>query len=478
VVGGVVYMQAKGTSAPVLAAFTSGVKQLALVNGVVWQYNGALWWSWTGTNWTPAAGTSVSPISSSSSSSSSSSGGSSSGGGPAGVKVSGNKIVSTVTGAQVNLIGAPISVQSAVCNGCREAGMATLTSSNWTSIVSAVYNTLPSVAKPYGLINVIRITMNSQMYMGTACVLPYPSTDAGSYTSVGGGLYQTARSGTQIQADMAAEVAAIRGAGLYVLLDMHSGTGVNNATGQPYCGVGQDGMPTTYDVAFWTQVASTYKGDPGVMFELFNEPFYDGNGSTGNGANAAGRTALGGAGTYTLQNTSGTPKPAGCVMYDNVGGLNNTSAIAGGGVTCKGTGEQALINAIRATGATNIIWAGTANYTQDVAAFPMGLTDPQHQLGMTFHAYSSGGGIAAFNAVAAAGYPILMTEGGDIHNIGIANAYVTFRNNGWGYIWWAGSANGKWNNWGGATAAAPLVTAMQGDPPWTNNGSVAPTGTN
>jgi hypothetical protein len=355
-------------------------------------------------------------------------------------------------------------IGNALDNGKREAGPAAMTSANWTTIVNSVYNTLPAAAKPYGKINYIRLTLNSQMYMGYPCVLPF-ADDKGSYTAVGG-LFETGVSAAQIQADLDAEVAAIRGAGLYVSLDMHSATGILASTGQYLCGVGQNGMPSAADVAFWTLIASKYKNDSGVMFELFNEPFYDGN--YGNAIGAAGVAALGGAGTVTIP----------CVMYDNIGNpsLGATSIL--NGAQCKFTGEQALINAIRSTGATNIIWSAPPWYAQGLAQWlQMKLSDPAKQLGMTFHAYSSGGGISAFNAVAAAGYPILMTEGGCICNIGTNGTYKYFGQMHWGYTWWAGNQNGQYNNWG-EQSAAQITAIMAADPPWNNNGSAAPTGSN
>jgi hypothetical protein len=163
-------------------------------------------------------------------------------------------------------------------------------------------------------------------------------------------------------------------------------------------------------------------------------------------------------------------------MYDNVGGSFNTAPILGGGAQCEATGHQSLINAIRATGATNIIWASSPWYAGSPDKWlQMKLSDPLHQLGMAFHGYGYAGGIAAFNAVAAAGYPILATELGTLAHI--PSSYNYFRSQGWGYCWWAGSSNGDWNNWGAASPAT-IAAAIASDPPWTNNGSPTPTGSN
>jgi hypothetical protein len=45
------------------AGFSSGVTELAYVNGAIWQENASnLWWQWNGTNWGTGAGTATSPL--------------------------------------------------------------------------------------------------------------------------------------------------------------------------------------------------------------------------------------------------------------------------------------------------------------------------------------------------------------------------------------------------------------------------------
>jgi hypothetical protein len=303
------------------------------------------------------------------------------------------------------------------------------------------------------------------MWMGYNCLVPL-SYDSGDFTSVGGGLYKTGLSASAYQAYIRQIVATIRSAGLYALIDLHGGTGILTSTGQYLCGSG-DGMPTNADVPFWTSVANTFKNDPGVMFELFNEPYYDGNYT--NATSTTGVAVLGGTATVSLPN----PVGAGCKMYDT---SFENAVILGGGVQCQATGLQSLINAIRATGATNVIWAASAWYAGSPDRWlQMGLTDPLHQLGMSFHGYGYAGGIAAFNAVAAAGYPILATELGTLAHI--PSSYNYLRSQGWGYCWWVGGSNGQWNNWG-AAGRATIAPIMAADPPWTNNGSPTPNGSN
>lgn len=71
-----------------------------------------------------------------------------------------------------------------------------------------------------------------------------------------------------------AAVSNAEAAGLYVMLDLHWNapfTLPQDATG----GGGQYPMPDTgKDVAFWQDIATLYRSDPAVIFELFNEPHH------------------------------------------------------------------------------------------------------------------------------------------------------------------------------------------------------------
>jgi hypothetical protein len=52
-------VQENGTA----AGYSAGVKEIAYVNGTIWQENTAnLWWSWSGTAWAGGAGIATSPV--------------------------------------------------------------------------------------------------------------------------------------------------------------------------------------------------------------------------------------------------------------------------------------------------------------------------------------------------------------------------------------------------------------------------------
>jgi aryl-phospho-beta-D-glucosidase BglC (GH1 family) len=106
-------------------------------------------------------------------------------------------------------------------------------------------------------------------------------------------------------------------AGLYVILNLHD----DDQAGSPY-GSGAD-APKPESVAFWKVFAAHYKSNAKVMFDAYNEPHYP-----------DGKTWLKGGGTQ-------------------VGSTGKSTQIVG---------MQALVDAIRATGAKQIIIIGGLKY--------------------------------------------------------------------------------------------------------------------
>jgi hypothetical protein len=139
--------------------------------------------------------------------------------------------------------------------------------------------------------------------------------------------------------------------GIYAILDLalvNPGTTPAN---------GQQPMPDQdHSPAFWTSVASAFKNNPAVMFDLFNEPFPDNNSDT--------------AAAWTCWRDGGTCR----------------------GVSYPAAGMQELVSDVRATGATNVITLPGIGYAsvfdQWGAHEP---TDPDRQLVADFHNYSFGG---------------------------------------------------------------------------------------
>ena len=412
VTSGVVYEN--GTA----AGFTANVALVLYYGSTVYQETTAcLWWSWSGSAWvsssnpaasiTPACSTSVASGGTSSSSGGTSSS-SSSGGSGFGISVAGNKFISTQTGNVVQLLGVSVSGMeqgsTGFANGVENYGNAT--DPGFAAMAS--WN-----------MNVVRIPLNEDTWLGVNnCVI-----DGGSSAT--------------LQSNIKQAVANANAAGMYVILDLH--WTAPNAFG---CPKGQGAMPDADNtVAFWTSVANTFKGNPAVIFEIFNEPFGNNvyanwveamNGAAPSGQSASDTSILVNGGTYYNG-----------YMYQCNNGCNLTVGqeyLAPNTTSFQVAGYQAIINAIRATGATNVILANPIGWAGQIqtwlAARP---TDPIGQLGVGWH--EDGGSTADAQAVLNAGYPIVITEA---YTIGDATfAWATANHVGFSY--WA------WVDWLGAS---------------------------
>jgi hypothetical protein len=131
--------------------------------------------------------------------------------------------------------------------------------------------------------------------------------------------------------------------GIIAILDLHW-----NAPGTSLA-VGQEPMADAdHSAAFWTSVATTFKNDSAVMFDLYNEP-------------------------YGI--------PWSCWV--------NGGTAAACGTTYDVAGMNALISAVRATGATNIVLAGGLAYSNDLSGWLANKpTDPAGNLMANWHVYS------------------------------------------------------------------------------------------
>jgi hypothetical protein len=75
-------------------------------------------------------------------------------------------------------------------------------------------------------------------------------------------------SGARYRAAIRAYVARLHRAGLYVVLDLHwSAPGRARATGQ------EPLADLDHSPAFWASVGRTFRADPAIIFDLYNEPF-------------------------------------------------------------------------------------------------------------------------------------------------------------------------------------------------------------
>jgi endoglucanase len=151
--------------------------------------------------------------------------------------------------------------------------------------------------------------------------------------------------------------------GIVAILDLHwtDGHYVGKQHGcvwaKAFC---QKPMPDSAEsVPFWTSVASTFKDNDAVIFDLFNEPYPD----------------------QALPDQDAAWK---CW-------LEGGSACSPG-IVYPVAGMQTLVNAVRAAGANNVIMLGglahSTNLTQWLRYEP---SDPDHNLVASWHSYKSNG---------------------------------------------------------------------------------------
>jgi endoglucanase len=147
--------------------------------------------------------------------------------------------------------------------------------------------------------------------------------------------------------------------GIVAILDLHwtdgAYTGPSSAcsSAEALC---QKPMPDAAQaVRFWTSVARAFNGNDAVIFDLFNEPYPE---------RASGST---------------TARGWHCWRY---GG--NCA-----GISYKVAGMQSLVNAVRSTGATNVIMLGGLEYANDLDGWlAHEPTDPDHDLAASWHSYN------------------------------------------------------------------------------------------
>ena len=180
-------------------------------------------------------------------------------------------------------------------------------------------------------INVIRIPLNEDCWLGINGINP-------------------AYAGSNYQNALVDYVNLLNQNGLYVIVDLHwSTSGRTKATKQ------QPMPDKDHAPAFWTSVANTFKNNRAVIFDLFNEPFPDDNAD------------------------------------DSLAAWN---CVRDGG-TCPGVaytaaGFQTLMDAVRATGALNVVMVAGIGYSGSLSRWlQYKPTDPVNNLVASWHLYDT-----------------------------------------------------------------------------------------
>jgi endoglucanase len=298
--------------------------------------------------------------------------------------------------------------------------------------------------------NALRVPLNEASYLGYTCYDP-PSGSAHKPDPTG----EYKQLVKQIVNDATAR-------GWYIILDLHKNAPNGTVNGKtvpiaPQSSAQNEMADDDHSLAFWTALATDFKGYPNVIFDLFNEPHLD---------NFIPPSGVSGASfAWNILRDGGTGK----VFY----GANTTFT-----QNWKSAGMQAMVNAVRATGATNVLMSAGISWSQDNSQWvQFAPSDPLKQLALSWHAYPKFGakfgtpdynfpgfaqGYSWAQAVFDAGYPIIIGETGDQSSNGTASAPFLV-----GLLSWADQRNvsvigWSWNAWG--SASADLIKNAGGTP--------------
>ena len=307
-------------------------------------------------------------------------------GSPVTVKVSGNRLVNG-SGQTVQLLGVNRSGSEYAC----AQGWGLFDGPTDAASVSAIAS---------WKVNAVRIPLNEDCWLGIN----------GVNASYSGATYQNA---------IAAYVKTLHNAGMAVVLDLHwNAPGTTLATSQQLM-ADADHAP-----AFWTSVATAFKADPGVIFDLYNEP------------------------------------------HDISWACWRDGCTTSGG--WQAAGMQSLVNAVRSTGATQPIMLSGLNWAGDLSAWNTWVpNDPQRQLIADLHLYN----FSQYNTQAswdqtvaptAAVYPVVA---GEIGETDCAHGFIDslmnwFDAKGVSYMGWTWDAAGGWS----CTNGPSLISDYSGTP--------------
>jgi peptidoglycan hydrolase-like protein with peptidoglycan-binding domain len=307
-------------------------------------------------------------------------------------------------------------------------------------------------------INVVRLPLNAASWLGYTCE-----------TTSGVGTTRQADPGNNYKQAIKTQVDNLTNAGMYVILDLHwtLPNTPKTPSGHPYCPMQQAQFADADNaLLFWSQIATTYKTYPNVLFELFNEPFF-----TIDTVGDAWQTMMFG-GTF-----SGFPATSGTGEWKNIEGNWNVASY------------QAMINTVRDTGAKNPVLVGTMQYSQDLSGWLSHVpTDSAHQLAAVWHPYPTFGcgepsasaqyipwedtrcGAPNFApnvfddviAILHAGYPVIATETGALNKQGTTHSTFTTNITHFADVSGISLLGWTWNVWGNTENV--LIQDEQGTP--------------
>jgi endoglucanase len=190
-------------------------------------------------------------------------------------------------------------------------------------------------------INAVRVPLNEACWNGQSYI-------------------KRAYAGAKYRAALTSYVHRLNANGMVAILDLHwtngqyYGAASACSSAQASC---QKPMPDAAGaVPFWKSVAGTFKGNDAVVFDLFNEPY--------------------------PEQADHTNEAEGWRCWLHGGG----DCV---GITYKVAGMQTLVDAVRSTGASNVIMLGGLEWSNDLTGWlshePV---DPDHNLAASWHSYN------------------------------------------------------------------------------------------
>ncbi len=272
-----------------------------------------------------------------------------------------------------------------------------------------------SAMKSWG-INAVRIPLNEACWNGASYVNP-------------------AYSGANYQSAIRSYVNLLNANGMVAILDLHwsdgryTGPASECASAQARC---LKPMPDAAQaIPFWTSVARDFKGNGAVLFDLFNEPFPE-------------RAARSEAGGWA------------CWLH---------------GGSCPGigypvAGMQALVDAVRGTGARNVILVGGLTWANDLTGWLASEpADPAHNLAASWHSYNFNAcsNVSCWDSQVAPVLAQVPVVAGEIGENTCASGYISTLMNwldsqGGSYLAWA------WNADFACATGPSLITSYAGTP--------------
>jgi endoglucanase len=230
------------------------------------------------------------------------------------IRVSGNRLVDGV--------GEPVQLR-----GVNRSGTQYACAEGWGIFDGPSSNASLDAMRAWG-VNAVRVNGNEDCWLGINGV-------------------KAAYSGPNYINALVDYVHRINARGMYVIVDLHhSAPGTQLASGQ------QAMADRDHSDAYWASVAATFKDDPAVLFDLYNEPHPDSNRDSS-------------AAWACVRDGGACP-----------------------GVSFTAAGSQEMLTAVRGAGARNVVLVGGPQYAGDLDRWAQyAPVDPLHQLAASIHIY-------------------------------------------------------------------------------------------